>query len=135
MSKLKQIYERDLNLWREQIAIAIKNKDYESIDWDDLLEEIEDMGKSEQRALKSYTRRLIQHILKIKYWESERDRNKKHWEIEIKNFRQEIKEVLENAPSLKKYLAENYTDWYQKTVTEIRASFAISDNNFVPLET
>lgn len=108
------------------------------------------MGKSEQRALKSYTRRLIQHILKIKYWratprrrktqgnareESERDRNKKHWKIEVKNFRQEIKEVLENSPSLKKYLVENYTDWYQKTVTEMRASFAISDNYFVSLET
>lgn len=87
MSKLKQLYNRDLNLWRQQTADAIKNKDYNVIDWDALLEEINDMGKSEKRSLKSYTRRLIQHILKIKYWESERDRNQKHWEIEDKNFR------------------------------------------------
>lgn len=55
MSKLKQLYNRDLNLWRQQTATAIKNKDYNSIDWDSLLEEIEDMGKSEKRAFKSYT--------------------------------------------------------------------------------
>jgi hypothetical protein len=81
MSKPKHSYNRDLNLWRQQTAISIKNKDYNSIDWDGLLEEIDDLGKSETRALKSYNRCLIQHIFKIKYWESEKNRNKKHWEI------------------------------------------------------
>ena len=59
MTKLKQLYNRALNLWRQQTAISIKNKDYNSINWNGLLEEIDDLGKSEKRALKSYTRCLI----------------------------------------------------------------------------
>ena len=38
------------------------------MDWDGLLEEIEDMTASQKRALRSYTKRLIEHILKLKYW-------------------------------------------------------------------
>ncbi|MEO0013471.1 MAG: hypothetical protein RLZZ535_1860 [Cyanobacteriota bacterium] len=41
------------------------------MDWDNLLDEIDDMGKSEKRSLDSYMQRLIEHILKLKYWDSE----------------------------------------------------------------
>ncbi|HHP7229706.1 MAG TPA: DUF29 family protein [Xenococcaceae cyanobacterium] len=36
MQQLKQLHEQDLNLWLEQIAIAIKNRDFNSMDWDGL---------------------------------------------------------------------------------------------------
>ena len=101
MSKLKKLYDRDLNLWREQTAIAIKNKDIESLDWDGLLEEIEAMGASEKRALRSYTRRLIEHIFKLKYWKLEQEYNQRHWEKEVINFRYEINQILKESPSLK----------------------------------
>ncbi len=40
------------------MAIAIKNRDVSKMDWDNLLEEIEDMGASQKRALRSYLNRL-----------------------------------------------------------------------------
>lgn len=39
-----QLYDRDFNLWVEQMAIAVKNRDSEAMDWGNLLEEIEDKG-------------------------------------------------------------------------------------------
>ena len=134
MSKLKKLYNSDLNLWREQTAIAIQDKDIESLDWDGLLEEIEAMGASEKRALRSYTRRLIEHILKIKYWQLEQKYNKKHWEKEVINFRYEINQILKESPSLKNYFQQNYQDWYFNSVKAMKREFDIPNDNFVSSE-
>ena len=147
--ELKQLHNQDLNLWLEQIATSIKNRDFENMDWDGLLEEIEDMGASEKRALRSYTRRLIDHILKLKYWRAtprrretqgnarddlEKDYNQKHWEREVDNFRYEIKQILKESPSLKNYLQQNYQDWYVNSVKAMQREFTIPKDNFVSLE-
>ena len=65
---IKKLHDRDFNLWIKQMAIAIKNRDIENMDWDGLLEEIEDMGASQKRALDSYLQRLIEHIFQLRYW-------------------------------------------------------------------
>ena len=49
MTELEQLYDRDFNLWVEQVANAIKNRDLNNMDWDNLIDEVEDMGKSEKR--------------------------------------------------------------------------------------
>ncbi|MBW4534916.1 MAG: DUF29 domain-containing protein [Pleurocapsa minor HA4230-MV1] len=59
---MNQLYKQDFNLWLKEIAIAIKNRDVSNMDWDNLLEEIEDIGASQKRALRSYLNRLIEHI-------------------------------------------------------------------------
>ena len=112
---IKQLHDRDFNLWTEEIKKAIANRDLENMDWDNLLDEIDDMGKSDKRALRSYTQRLIEHIFKIKYWSSERERNLNSWKIEVINFRTQIANILEDSPSLKNYLAENYRQWYEQS--------------------
>ena len=133
-NQLKQLYHQDLNLWRQKIITAIQNRKLENMDWDNLIEEINDMGASEKRALRSYTKRLIEHILKLKYWESEREYNQRAWKKEVVNFREEIKSILQESPSLNSYLQQNYLDWYQKSVKAMRQEFIIPDDNFVNLE-
>ncbi len=135
MKQLKQLHNEDLNLWLEEIAIAIKNRDFNNMDWDGLLEEIEDMTASQKRALRSYTKRLIEHILKLKYWTTEQEYNQKVWRREVVNFRNEVKEILEDSPSLRNYLQDNYAAWYKKSVKAMRQEFEIPDNNFIPLDT
>ncbi len=128
MQELKQLHEQDLNLWLEQIAIAIKNRDFNNMDWDGLLEEIEDMGASQKRALDSYLQRLIEHILKLKYWESEQEYNYKGWRREVVNFRYQIKQILKESPSLKAYLAKMQDLCYQKAWKNVMEDY--SDINF-----
>lgn len=133
-NQLKQLYHQDLNLWRQKIITTIKNRKLEDMDWDNLIEEINDMGASEKRALRSYTKRLIEHILKLKYWESEREYNQRGWKKEVVNFREEIKSILQESPSLNSYLQQNYKDWYQKSVKAMRQEFTIPDDDLVNLE-
>ena len=132
--QMQQLHKQDFNLWLEKTAVAIRNKDFTNMDWDNLLEEIEDMGASQKRALRNYTKRLIEHILKLKYCNSEKEYSAKGWRTEIINFRDEIKEILQESPSLKNYLEENYQTWYNKSVKAMQEKFEIPDNNFISLE-
>jgi hypothetical protein len=132
--QLKQLYQQDLNLWRQEIIKAIQNKQLENMDWDNLIEEITDMTASERRALRSYTKRLIEHILKLKYWDSEKEYNQRGWEKEVVNFREEIESILEESPSLNNYLEQNYLDWYAKSVKAMKREFSIPTDNLVDLD-
>ncbi len=103
-------YETDYYQWTQLMAKALKERDYSRIDWDNLIEEIEDMGKSQKRAIESLLMRLTEHLLKLKYWKSEQERNKKHWRAEIVNFRILLDKRLQDSPSLKAKLDEIYQD-------------------------
>jgi hypothetical protein len=134
MENLQQLYEQDFNLWLEQIAIAIKHKDVEAMDWDNLLEEIEDMGASQKRALDSYLQRLIEHILKLKYWESEVERCRIGWKQEVTNFRNRINRILKKNPSLRNYLASEYQDIYQDAIKVMKFQFVIPEDSLIELD-
>ena len=133
-SNLKQLHESDFNLWVERIKEAIQNRDFENMDWDNLLDEIDDMGKSEKRSLDSYMQRLIEHILKLKYWDAERERCGNSWMQEVTNFRNRIKRILKKNPSLKNYLKTEYSDIYQDAIATMSFDFHIPENNFVEVE-
>lgn len=129
-----QLYDRDFNLWVEQMATALRNRDTEAMDWGNLLEEIEDMGKSEKRALESYLERLVEHILKLKYWEAEKARNYKHWQVEVVNFRNRISRLLDRSPSLKNYMEQIYPRVFEDAVSAQQIEFTIPQDNFIELK-
>ena len=135
MNDLQQVYQKDYNLWLEQVAHKIKNREIDFMDWDNLLAEIEDMGASQKRALRSYTKRLIEHILKIKYWDIERERNFSHWQAEIVNFRDEVLAILADSPSLKNYLKQNYESWYESCLASKSKEFEIPLHSKITLAT
>jgi len=134
LSKIQELYNRDFNLWVEETLKAIKNRDFENMDWDNLLDEIDDMGKSEKRSLESYLQRLIEHILKLRYWESEKERNSKRWQSEIINFRNLIKRLLKRNPSFNRYMDNVYQELFQDAIARLKIEFEIPSDSFVELE-
>lgn len=50
MTNSKILYEQDFNLWREITIQQIRERQFNQVDWEHLLEELEDIGKSEKRA-------------------------------------------------------------------------------------
>lgn len=134
MTNLNQLHKRDFNLWIEQVKTVIQNRDIKAMDWDNLLDEIDDMGKSEKRLLESYLELLIAHILKLKYWELEKERNYKHRKVEVRNFRNRILRLLKRSPSLEKYLQEIYLEILEETINTWQIEFDIPQDTLVPLE-
>ena len=100
------LYDSDYQLWLESTINQLRRGDFQSVDWPNLLEELADLGKSERRALKSLLTRLLEHLLKLTYWQSQRDYNQAGWKKEIRNFRLQIADLLADSPSLKSYLRE-----------------------------
>ncbi len=47
------LYETDYLHWIETTVEKLRGRDYTNVDWENLIEEIEDMGRSEQRSLES----------------------------------------------------------------------------------
>jgi len=111
-AKLVSLYDRDYQLWLEHTIAQLKVRDFTNLDLENLIEEIESLGKSDKRAISSYLMQLCEHLLKLKYWEAERERCFRGWDLEVANFRLQIQVILKDSPSLKQYLDENFLTEY-----------------------
>lgn len=109
----QSLYDTDYNLWVLETVAKLQAKDFENLDLENLVEEVLDLSKRDKRKLESLLARLFEHLLKLKYWESERERNKGHWEREITNFRLQIIRLLEDSPSLRSHLENRLVKLYQ----------------------
>ncbi len=89
------LYETDYFLWLEKQAIAIKNRDVEGLDWDNLLEEIEYLGREQINAVNSLLKQIIIHRLKLDYTSEIYSRH--HWKCEINAFIDDLEDKLTNA--------------------------------------
>jgi hypothetical protein len=107
------LYETDYQRWIDQTVALLKAQDFTNLDLDNLIEEIESLGRSEKHAISSYLMRLCEHLLKIEYWESERESCFRGWDLEIANFRLQIQEQLDTSPSLKSFLKDNFFKQYK----------------------
>lgn len=98
-------YEKDFYKWTGTQAKLLRRGDFKKIDIDNLIEEIESLGKSDKRALKSHLINLLTHLLKIEYQPESRG-NSNSWNASVKNARLEILLIMEDSPSLKKELTK-----------------------------
>jgi hypothetical protein len=91
------LYDKDLYSWAKHNAALLRDGRLSEIDIEHIAEELEDMGKSEQRALASHIRNLLLHLLKWKYQPGLRGAG---WELSISNSRDAINDILADSPSL-----------------------------------
>lgn len=112
MSDEKALYDEDIVAWSKQQAEALRSAarggSNQVLDWDNLAEEIEDLGKSQQSALSSQARRIIQHLLKLA--NSRAAAPRRAWRVSINSARVEIDYLLQKSPSLRTELAAAVAD-------------------------
>lgn len=96
-------YDQDLVAWANEQARLLRAGRFDQLDVKHLAEEIEDVGKSEQRELANRMAILLAHLLK---WRQQPDRRGTSWTITIRNQRRAIARALEETPSLKGKLIE-----------------------------
>ncbi|MEL4894556.1 DUF29 domain-containing protein [Crocosphaera sp. Alani8] len=89
---MNNLYETDFLEWTIQQAKVLSEHNIQALDWDNLKEEIEDLGKEQIHAVSSWVKRLIEHKLKLDYCPDSYPRN--HWKREINNFQDEIERRL-----------------------------------------
>ncbi len=84
--------------WSVQQAEALKRRDFEALDWENVAEEIESLGNKQRNAWVSLCGRVVEHMLKIEHCVE--DGNLVHWQKEIEEWRQQMAQGLEDNPSL-----------------------------------
>ena len=101
-SEAGELYDRDFVLWTEAQAAALRRAGNSNLplDWQNLAEEIESLGKSDRRELRSQIRRILHHLLKLKFSPAEEPRA--GWRATITEARNEIDGLLEDSPSLRR---------------------------------
>jgi hypothetical protein len=99
------LYEQDLLLWTEETIRHLKAKNFDELDLDNLIEEIETLGRSEKKELKSRLLVLFEHLLKCLYVPMPLEYN--GWERTIREQRIQLELVLEVSPSLKSQWQES----------------------------
>ena len=98
---LAELYTRDFYSWALQQADALRRRDYAAADWENVIEEIEDVGRSERRTWTSHCAVLVEHMLKLEHWKSEDYEGGKSWFVSIRNARRGMLSVLEDNLGLK----------------------------------
>ena len=104
-------YLADFNSWIEQTVKLLRENRWQEIDVANLIEEVEDLGKSERRGIASQLTRLLLHLLK---WQYQPQRRSDSWLDSITDARTQIELVIEDSPSLRNYPAENIEGSYQR---------------------
>ena len=97
-----ELYEHDYYAWVGEQVRALRGRRLEDIDFENVAEEIEDLGKSEKRSVQSHLETLIEHLLKLSYARGiSRVRNARLWENTIELARFRIRGLLDESPSLR----------------------------------
>ena len=130
MKTQNNLYEQDFYLWTQITAEQLKKNKFNEIDITNLIEEIESMGRSEKRELKSRLVVLLMHLLK---WHYQPEKRSESWRSTITEQRICIEGLLEDSPSLKPLLSEVFEDCYQKARLKASDETGIK-LNFFPKE-
>ena len=99
-------YEQDIVAWANEQARLLRAGRFDLLDLEHIAEEIEDVGKSEQRAIVSHLSVLLAHLLK---WRFQPDRRGNSWRRTIAAQRKEIHLEIKHTPSLKALI--NDPEW------------------------
>jgi Domain of unknown function DUF29 len=97
------LYEQDYYAWIQNQIKAMRERRIKDIDWDNVAEEIEDLGKSEKRSIESRIARIVEHLLKLAYAPGRtKTLNRRGWELSIREARRQIRRRLSESPSLRR---------------------------------
>lgn len=113
---MTNLYDEDVLLWSEQQAsllrrLATGERINNQVDWTNVVEEIQDVGRSSLRACRSQLLQALLHQLKAQAWPQSRD--VPHWLSEAKVAR--INAADADAPSMRQHI--DLADLYAKALS------------------
>jgi len=124
---METLYERDLYAWATRNAALLRAGRLAEIDYMNIAEELESMGRSERRALGSRLAVLLMHLLKWRYQPERRGRS---WRATIREQQRQVARLLADNPSLRPELPELMADAYIDAVLMAIAETGLEETLF-----
>jgi hypothetical protein len=120
------LYDQDYYLWIDKTIEQLSHHQFQEIDLQNLIAELESMGRSEKRSVQSNLTVLLMHLLKYKYQPNKRSRS---WRSTIIEHRRRLLILFKDSPSLREYgqeiFAECYQDARQDAATETQLKISV----------
>ena len=115
------LYERDALAWAERQAnllrrLAAGERVNEEVDWPHVIEEVQDVGRSELRACKSLLRQALVRLMKLHAWPG--SMAAAHWRSEVIGFRADMRDCF--APSMRQRISLDET--YRVALEQVQAA-------------
>jgi hypothetical protein len=107
---IADLYEADYSRWLFENARMLREGRFSEADIENIAEELEDMGRSEKRAVGSHIAVILTHLLE---WQFQPDQRSSRWRGSIYNARTSVDDPLSESPSLRNRVPELVTDRYR----------------------
>jgi uncharacterized protein DUF29 len=112
-------YDSDILVWSEHQAELLRRRaagelvNEAELDWPNIAEEIESVGRSQLSAVQSLLRQALIHMLKAEAWPLSRE--VPHWRAETRRFRDDAAEAFTSSMRQRINLARLYTQALRAT--------------------
>jgi hypothetical protein len=126
----KTLYDSDFALWIEDTVNKLKAKDIKDLDWENLIEEVESLGKRDKRELQNRLITLFEHLLKRQYVPL--PDCYRGWEVTIKRTQSKLNKILADSPSLHRFLETIYLDCYQEALENMQIEYNVNFPDVYP---
>jgi hypothetical protein len=120
-------YETDYSQWLTENAQLLRQGRLAEADITNIAEELEDMGRSEHRALGSQIALVLLHLLK---WQFQSTHRGSSWQLSIDNGRDAITELLTDSPSMRQRVPELIESKYRISARNAATETGLSANTF-----
>ena len=127
MTKQAESYERDFLAWTQEQAALLKAGRLMEIDAANLVEELEDMGRSQRNQLISRLGVLLAHLLK---WLLQPELRGNSWKYTIKEQRRRIRRLLDENPSLKNQIDPAFQVAYGDAILMAARETGLEEDRF-----
>ncbi len=104
-------YDRDFHAWSVEQAAWLRQSRPHDVDWENVAEEIESLGKRDRRKVASDLNKILEHLIKWRYQPAKR---KAGWRSSIREHRDRIARILGDSPSLRTLPSEVLADEYRR---------------------
>ena len=117
-------YDTDFHAWTREQAARLRRARPSDVDWENLAEEVESLGRSDKRALGSDLKIVLEHLLK---WRYQPEKRSESWSDSIEEHRDRIARIIADSPSLAGWPAEVLAAEYDRGRTK-----ALKDTKLAP---
>jgi len=114
-STTETLYDTDFYEWTSHTAELLRERRFDEVDLENLLEEIESLGKSQRKAVRSQLSRMLVHLAKAQI---QPERHGSSWTSTILDARREIRHDLEDSPSLRRVAVQSLDKLYREAFND-----------------
>ncbi len=100
------LYRRDGYTWAKQQAAALRDRDLDAVDWDNVIEEIEGLARAERNVWVAHCAQAIVHMLAVEHCKTAGVGTLRKWETEIGAFRIGMASAIDSNLGLQGEYAE-----------------------------